>query len=115
MTAKAIPMLPVMSEAALDDLIREACKVRGLLAYHTRDSRRSAAGFPDWTIAGLGGVIFRECKGYDARGRLGKWTPAQVLWNAVLKASGADAGGWVPEDWMSGCIDRELEALKDRK
>ena len=32
-----------MSEDELDDVIREACRVRGLLAYHTHDSRRSAA------------------------------------------------------------------------
>ena len=65
-----------MSEDELDDVIREACRVRGLLAYHTHDSRRSEPGFPDWVIVGPGGVIFRECKGYDGRGRLGKYTSA---------------------------------------
>ena len=60
-----------MSEDELDDVIREACRVRGLLAYHTHDSRRSAPGFPDWVIIGPGGGIFRECKAYDRRGHYG--------------------------------------------
>ena len=101
-----------MSEDELDDVIREACRVRGLLAYHTHDSRRSEPGFPDWVIVGPGGVLFRECKGYDGRGRLGKWGPAQLQWHGGLVLAGANTGGWIPDDWCDGRIDRELEALK---
>ena len=104
-----------MSEDELDDVIREACRVRGLLAYHTHDSRRSAPGFPDWVIVGKGGAIMRECKGYNARGRLGKLTPAQWTWLRTFQNAGIDATFWAPEDWVTGRIDRELEALKVAK
>ena len=120
---RALPGRPVtvqilaraMSEDELDDLIREACRVRGLLAYHTHDSRRSEPGFPDWVIVGPGGVLFRECKGYDGRGRLGKYTADQAKWHAHLLFAGADSDYWYPEHWCCGFIDHELDALKVAK
>lgn len=101
-----------MSESQLDDSIRAI--VRGLadsprariLAYHTRDSRRSAPGFPDWVFAGRRGVMFRENK--TARGRV--W-PDQRQWLDLLDWAGADAAVWRPADLASGRISYELLRL----
>ena len=104
------PHRALMAESELDELIRVECKRLGLLAYHTRDSRRSSRGFPDWSIAGPHGVLFRECKGERRDGTLGKVQPEQRLWLAALSANGDDAGLWLPDDWRSGRIMDELVA-----
>lgn len=100
---------PSMSEAELDRAIRKIAldlAPWGLLAYHTRDSRKSAPGFPDWVFVGHRGVMFRECK--TAKGRL---PPAQQDWLAALKTAGADMDVWRPDDLRSGRIARELADL----
>src|SRR6266704_1815987 len=65
----------LMTEKELDKHVRKLCHDLGLAAYHTLDSRGSSAGFPDWTVAGPGGVLFAECK--SARGTL---RPEQCDW-----------------------------------
>ncbi|WP_309080292.1 VRR-NUC domain-containing protein [Zhihengliuella sp.] len=75
------------------------------LRYHTHDSRRSAAGFPDLVLVDpvRGRVLFRELKREK-----GKLTPDQVQWVTGLRAAGVDAGTWRPSDWVSGRIAEEL-------
>ena len=80
------------------------CKLYGLLWYHTRNSKRSPAGFPDLVIAGRK-VLYRELKTQK-----GVVSPAQREWLDALTAAGQDAGVWRPEDWLSGRIERELRA-----
>lgn len=100
-----------MSEAALEREVRKIVKdLRELgfpiLAYHTKDSRKSPEGFPDWVYATIHGQMFRELKrGHE------KPTPAQQEWLMILQAGGADADVWGPSDWLSGRIGRELTAL----
>ena len=94
-------------EADLDEHVRQLAKLYGLLAYHTRDSRNSAAGFPDWVIAGPGGVIFRENKRQD-----GQLTEAQLAWARMLTLAGADYEVWRPDDALEGRIKLELERLR---
>jgi hypothetical protein len=77
-----------------------------LLGYHTSDSRRSEAGYPDWTFAGPRGVMFRENKTAT-----GKVRPAQLHWLEVFRLSGADVAVWTPADRYSGRITRELAWL----
>jgi hypothetical protein len=91
---------------SLDAHVRRLLKDLGLSGYHTRDSRGSARGYPDWTIAGPGGVIWRELK--TQRGTV---RPDQQAWLDILAAAGQDAGVWRPEDLLSGRIGRELAAL----
>ena len=87
--------MTAMSERQLDALIEDARKVLGIrLSYHTHDSRRSPAGFPDRVYCGPGGVLFRELK-TDT----GKLSDAQVTWLAALKLAGGDVGTWRPVDW----------------
>lgn len=74
-----------------------------LLAYHTHDSRRSAGGFPDWTFAGVRGVMFRELK--TARGTV---RPEQWAWIHQLRRAGADVAIWRPHDLEAGRIVWEL-------
>lgn len=99
----------VMSEDrgpdSLDAHVRRLIKDLGLRGYHTKDSRRSAEGYPDWTIVG-NRVLFRELK------REGKGaTRAQREWLEALTVAGEDADVWRPLDLFSGRIGRELAAI----
>jgi len=84
----------VVTERQLLDAVRDACKWSGLLVYHTHCSRRSEPGYPDVTVCGPSGVIFRELKA--ERGRL---TPDQRTWLDRLRQAGSDAAVWRPTDW----------------
>ena len=67
----------------------------GWRVYHTYDSRRSSAGFPDLVLVHPGrGLIFAELK----VGR-GKLTPEQQAWLDDLQAANIRACCWWPEDW----------------
>lgn len=96
-----------VSEKALQSLVEATAMQLGLLCYHTHDSRRSAAGFPDCTIVGKRGIVFAELKREK-----GKPTPAQEKW---LWELGRHNGGpvwvclWKPSDWPE--IKRTLEAI----
>lgn len=90
---------------SLDAHVRRYLKELGLAGYHTKDSRRSAKGFPDWTICG-NRILFRELKT-----QRGKVTPEQQEWLRALAFAGADADVWRPEDLLSGRIAHELAAL----
>lgn len=98
-----------MLEADLRENVRAACKVMGLEYYFTYDSRRSPLGFPDYTIWGAGGLIFRELK--TDKGRL---TARQQAVGQSLLAAGADWAVWRPADWSSGVITSQLQALRRR-
>ena len=77
-----------------------------VLAYHTHDSRRSGAGFPDWCLVGPGGVMFRELKRQRQQP-----TPAQDEWLCTLTEAGADAEVWRPSQLLDGTIGHELAAI----
>lgn len=106
MSAYHAAVAATMSEDDLMGHIATLCKDLGLLAYHTHNSRRSKAGYPDWTIAAPGGVLFRECKDEKR-----KPTAEQSTWLATLQAAGYDADLWRPRDLVSGRIGQELVAL----
>jgi hypothetical protein len=95
-----------MTERELDGQVRLIARDLGLLVYHTFDSRRSAAGFPDLVCAGRNGILFRELK---ANG--GHISPAQKEWGLMLTRAGADYNVWWPTDLLSGRIARELAAI----
>lgn len=101
---------PLMTEKQLLTRVREICAWMHLLVYHTHNSRRSEPGYPDLTIAGPGGVMWRELKT-----RRGKVTPDQITWLQQLAAGGGDADIWRPVDLLSGRIQRELTALRRPK
>lgn len=97
-----------MTEKQLLELVTQLAQWLGLLAYHTRDSRGSQAGFPDLVLAGKGGVIFAELK--SDRGRL---TGAQQEWRYTLLAAGCQWQQWRPADWYSGHIVAEMKRISE--
>jgi hypothetical protein len=91
-------------ERAMRRILKDLPSVRG---FHARDSRRSAGtGYPDWTLAGDGGVIWRELK--TAKGKL---TREQDEWLCALTDAGQDAGVWRPDSLLDGTIALELAAI----
>lgn len=95
-----------MTEKQFQQAVTDLARLLGLLVYHPYDSRRSEPGFPDLTIVGRAGVLFRELK--TTRGRL---TPAQRKWIGALNEAGADADVWRPEHWPEQ-VRTELEGVK---
>lgn len=89
------------------EAIRAMVRDLGLLAFHAADSRRSwGRGYPDLTITGRGGTIFRECKT-----EAGSLSPEQRQWGDTLKRGGGNWAVWRPRDLLDGSIGRELAAV----
>jgi hypothetical protein len=92
-----------VTEAELLQTVRDLCGYLHVRCYHTHRSDRSEPGFPDLTIVGPKGLIFRELKT-----EAGKLTRAQMAWGHELTEAGADWKVWRPHDLpgMSGEIVR---------
>ena len=86
-----------ITEAAFQDLVVHLAKVCGWTCYHTFDSRRSEAGYPDLTLV-RERVIWRELKA-----RRGRMTAEQQEWGRLLQAANANWGLWYPSDWPLIC------------
>lgn len=69
--------------------------------YHTFDSRRSEAGFPDLVMTRKGRMIVAELKVED-----NDPTPKQLMWLAAFRAMGVPTYAWWPKDWPE--IERVL-------
>lgn len=106
-------MIPVsrrtapMSEAQLQAAVIECARALGWAVYHTHDSRRSEAGFPDLCMVRGNRLLFAELK--SASGRV---SDAQEGWLLALIETGADVEVWYPSDWLSGGIE---EILRGRR
>lgn len=74
--------------------IIDLAKLRGWLVYHTHDSRRSEAGFPDLVMVRGGNVLAIEVKSEK-----GKLTADQEEWLDALDLAIARATCWRPSDW----------------
>lgn len=92
-----------MTEKELQDMVLEACKVLGLLAYHTHDSRRSQPGFPDLVIVG------KAVEFWELKAERGKVSAAQRDWILRLRQGGCYAGVFRPSDWS--VIEHRLREL----
>ena len=83
-----------LTEDAWQAIVISQAKARGWRVYHTFDSRRSTAGYPDLTLVRPPRVLFVELK--TAAGRL---TPAQLDWIGDLRhCHGVEAHVWRPGD-----------------
>lgn len=83
-----------MREEDLLEHILALARRLGWLAYHTRDSRRSAEGWPDVVLCNGDRLIITELK--SARGTL---TEQQALWLEMLQHTGkAEVYIWRPAD-----------------
>jgi hypothetical protein len=82
-------------EEAFQSQVLRLAALRGYLAYHTRDSRRSTAGFPDLVLCRPPRLLLVECK--SGTGRL---SGPQALWLATLQAvPGVETYVWDPSMW----------------
>ncbi len=101
---------PAMEEdlprVGLAAIVRREMKRRGLHWYHTAVSIGSRRGYPDLTIWGPGGVIFRELKGTT-----GELTVAQYEVIVSMRECQLDTKLWWPEDYYLGVIGDELDRL----
>jgi hypothetical protein len=96
-----------MTEADLRHHVVTLAGHLGLLVQYSTDPRRDLGkGYPDLTIAGVGGCLFRELK--DRHGQL---SPAQTTWRYTLVADGQDWACWRPIDWDTGRIEAELRRI----
>ena len=94
-------------KGSLDYAVRQLLKGHPQIRrQHNSDSRRAHEGFPDWVLAGAGGMLVWELK----REALSP-TPEQQAWLDDFTAAGIPAGCRRPSDLLSGRIARELAAL----
>lgn len=99
-----------MTESVLMEEIRKACFDLRLLVDHHPDSRRAwSRGYPDLTIAGPGGILFRECKDRD-----NTLMPEQRKWGSYLERAGGNWATWRPRDLLNGTIIRQLAGIAGR-
>jgi VRR-NUC domain len=89
------------SEASFQQQVYDAARALGWHAYHTWDSRHSAAGFPDLVLVRRPWLIVAELK------RDGEHpSAAQQVWLDELAACGIETHVWHPADWPA--IERRL-------
>lgn len=80
MTRRARGVTGELLEDPFSAQVRGLADFYGWLGYHTHDSRRSAAGFPDWVFVRGPELLFAELK--TDRGRT---SPAQRKWLEALE------------------------------
>ncbi len=85
-----------VSEDAFHNSLIELAERYGWKRYHTHNSRRSVAGFPDEVLVRLQRVIFAELKT-----EIGKESKAQTEWRKALEAVGGNVEAylWRPSMW----------------
>lgn len=94
-------------EAGFQAAVLDYAHLRGWRTYHTHDSRRSAAGFPDLMCVRGGRLVVAELKTEH-----GKLTTEQEAWLAELDDVERASFGivrvfcWRPSDWPT--IERVL-------
>lgn len=97
-------MAAAMSERELEDAVEALARTCGWLVYHTHDSRRSEAGFPDIVMLREGRLIFAELK--SQKGLLGR---EQRRWlSALIATERVEVYVWRPEDWYAGWVEKVL-------
>lgn len=89
-----LDMLPPQTERSWQGQVVEAAQLLGWRTYHTYDSRRSDAGFPDLVLVRRPRVIFAELK--SDRGKL---TDDQRAWLQALDGCNVERYVWRPSDW----------------
>ena len=92
------------SESEFQGRVIALAYAKGWRIYHTHDSRRSVAGFPDLLMLHpTHGQLVAELKTEK-----GKLTPQQANWLLAFEQAGQKAAIWRPADLSSGLIGRWL-------
>lgn len=99
-TAKSPDQLPRLSEAAFMRQVLDLARLLKWRPYHTHDSRRSNAGFPDLCLV-RERVVWIELKSNG-----GKLRPDQTAWVEDLRRAKAEVYVFRPSDWPE--IERVL-------
>jgi hypothetical protein len=86
--------LPEESEKEFMARVVALAKRNGWLTYHTFQSRKSEAGFPDLVLCRGPRALVVELKT-----RTGCTTAAQDRWLEALRDAALDARVWRPRDW----------------
>lgn len=98
------PFLAGAGEAAFDTTIVEFAEHRGWkLTYHTWNSQRSEAGFPDRVFIHRG---WRRFLIVEIKDMIRQVTDEQAAWLDALHDCGIECGVWRPSDWEQ--IERVL-------
>ena len=99
------PTDKLISEKIFMESIIDLARSTGWMVYHTYDSRRSTAGFPDLVMTKHKRLVIAEIKT-----ETGKTSPAQDQWLETLRtARGVKVKLWRPSDWPE--IERTLGAI----
>lgn len=83
-----------MTESQFQAQIIQLAKLYGWKIYHTHDSRKSEAGYPDLCMVKGTRLLFAEVKT-----DIGKMSPAQKEWFQALKAAKVECYLWRPMYW----------------
>jgi hypothetical protein len=94
---------PPVSEREFMSQVVQLAKHCGWRVYHTHDSRRSEAGFPDLVLVRRSTC---ECVHAELKSDRGKPTAEQAAWLADLRLAGLRVYLWRPADWPE--IERVL-------
>ncbi len=106
-----VPGLAGMKERDLSARVRELVEARGLRGFAFHDvHRRTAPGWPDWTIIGPSGLLHRELK--SASGVL---EPEQRIVGQLLTRHGCDWAVWRPAQLADGTIAAQLDAITPQR
>lgn len=93
-----------MTEAELQNCVRNCAQLFGWRFYHPWISVKSARGFPDCAMVRDGRLVFAELKGTT-----GQLSAHQEQWLAELrKVPGAEVHVWYPRHWHDGTIEEVL-------
>jgi hypothetical protein len=74
---------------SLDAHVRKLIADLGLFGYHPRNSKGSAAGWPDWVIIGRAGILYRELKS-----EAGSLSPEQRRVGELITKAGGNWALW---------------------
>ena len=92
-----------MTEKELQEAIIELATWRGWSHYHTFDSRRSVAGFPDLVLWKDSRLLFVELKKQG-----GRLSMSQERTLQELHSTAAEVYIWRPAEWDSGVVEEIL-------
>jgi hypothetical protein len=92
-----------MTEAQLQNCVRDCAQLFGWRYFHGWISIRSAKGFPDIIACRGSRLLAIELK--SERGRV---TEAQLAWLMDLKRAGVETHILRPSDWFSGRVEEIL-------
>lgn len=91
---KASDLTLMLTEAEFQQKITDRATALGWLVYHTYNSRRSAAGFPDLFLCRSGRALAIEVKSES-----GRVSSAQQQWLEALNHTAIEAYLVRPRDW----------------